>query len=930
MDNDYLAPPETPPEAKTHHWRVHLSNNIVRYGTVSVFVVLFAFIGVRALSGGSADSTIVGSVTDYTDPSYLTNLPFGTRSFYDLPENAYMNTVPATSLLNSVGVNYDANPDPTDANQVPQVDHLLKDSGFKEVRIIMPWGGMNRDNPTQLGASQISKLQQDITAMKANGLRPLITLEAYDSDPVPYAPIKVSYTTTPKVGDTKVQVTAASAAQIVPGRTGISNNGNIAGILVSSVSGDTLTLSKPITTKTDISSDKMQVLAYAPFQRPFLANGTTPNPAFATTMNGWLAYVNAISAETKSILGSDQFDIEIWNELLSNRAFLNADSYYSAGPDLTDRGDTKQQILTETANFMDNPANGFSDVRITDGFASQTPFVSGASLPTGVIALSKHYYPIAQAVYPQDLKQNSIKPLNALLQGGSKTKNAPFVDNFVPSYVAHFPESWLSGLTTETEVRDMSPITNDIYNAPHGVNSGNRTSQVWETEWSYGLVNDPEGLHTVGASTKKGHGAWPPNDAQYIQAKADIRYLSSYVNKGLSQVDFLAANGQGDHVMIDPTFLSEANQNPSAYPGDAAGGEITQVLQRFLNAFSGAQTITQPRSLSLEKIDDYTGGVQFQGNGTAQYPDLYDRDLLGFFPYQVTNNSFMIPVYIQTEDAEKIYNASDPNVTKFDMPAETYNLTIGGIYGNKVKSVSMYDPLTQANPPVTVVSKGANYIEVQVPVTDSPRLLSITDCSANCNETPPAVLPPTINITSPVAGANVTGSTSITATATVDPTRTIASVQYDIDGNRLSTLLTTAPYAFQWKAQNITSGTHILTAIIQDSSGATATSPPVSVTVNNGVRNPSVSITTPHDTSSVSGIVNIQSIANSDPSTNVASVQYVLDDVTDIGPPITTPPYTYAWNTNLAAKGTHRLRAIVTDGLGNTSKSNYVKVKILN
>jgi hypothetical protein len=900
-----------------------------QYAFVTAGLVILAA-GVSLFAANSNDTPIVGSITDFTNPSYLTNFSFGDRSFYDFPENAYMNTTPATTLLNAVGVNYDANPDTTDAIQVPQVDHLLSDSGFKEVRIIMPWGGMSRTNPTQLSANQIAKLQQDITAMKANGLRPLITLEAYDADPVPYTPIKVSYTTPPKVGDTKVQVTAASAAQVVPGRTGITNSGNVAGVLVTAVSGNTLTLARPITAHTDISSNKMQVLTYAPFQHPFLANGTTPNPAFVTTMNGWLAYVQAISTETKSLLGSDQFDIEIWNELVSNHAFLNADSYYSTGPDLADKGNTKQQVLTETANFMSNPANGFSDVHITDGFASQTPFVSGASLPTGVIALSKHYYPIAQRVYPTDLKANNLHPLNALMQDGSKTKTAPFEDTFVPNYVAHFPESWLSGLTTETEVRDMSPITNTIYNAPHGVNSGNRTSQVWETEWAFGLVSDPHGLQPMGATTKKGHGSFASVDADYVQAKADIRYLSSYVNKGLSQADFLAANGKGDHAMIDPTFFSAVGQNPSTYPGDAAGGEVMQVMQRFLHAFSGAQAITQPRSLSLERLDDYSGGFQFKGNGTAEYPDLYDRDLFGFFPYQLSNNSFVIPVYIQTEDLEKIYNASDFDVSKFDLPAETYNLTIGGIYGNQVSSVSLYDPLTQTSPPVTVVSKGSNYFEVQVPVTDSPRLLSITDCSANCHQTPPKVLPPTVSITAPVTGSTIHGSTQLTSTATVDPSLSVASVQYDIDGRRLSPLLTTAPYTYRMQAQNITSGTHTLTAIIQDSSGAMATSPPVSITVTNGVRNPSVSITSPPNSSSVSGTVTIQATAGSDPSTTVASVQYVLDDNQDIGPPLTTPPYTYAWNASQLNPGLYRLRAIVTDALGNSSKSSYVKVNVKN
>ena len=55
------------------------------------------------------------------------------------------------------------------------------------------------------------------------------------------------------------------------------------------------------------------------------------------------------------------------------------------------------RLLKETVAYVRDPANGISsEVGISDGFASQTPFPSGALAPLGMTALSKHLYNGAQ------------------------------------------------------------------------------------------------------------------------------------------------------------------------------------------------------------------------------------------------------------------------------------------------------------------------------------------------------------------------------------------------------------------------------------------------------------------------------------------------------------------------------------------------------
>jgi hypothetical protein len=58
-----------------------------------------------------------------------------------------------------------------------------------------------------------------------------------------------------------------------------------------------------------------------------------------------------------------------------------------------------------------------------------------------------------------------------------------------------------------------------------------------------------------------------------------------------------------------------------------------------------------------------------------------------------------------------------------DQPQESFRLTIGGLRPDTV--VSATDPLTGRKVDVEVVARGRDRIEVEVPLTDSPRLLRL-------------------------------------------------------------------------------------------------------------------------------------------------------------------------------------------------------------
>jgi hypothetical protein len=91
--------------------------------------------------------------------------------------------------------------------------------------------------------------------------------------------------------------------------------------------------------------------------------------------------------------------------------------------------------------------------------------------------------------------------------------------------------------------------------------------------------------------------------------------------------------------------------------------------------------------------------------------------------------------------------------------------------------------------------------------------------------------PPTAGITNPTANQTVSGKQPIAANATDNCG--VASVQFFLDGKAIGSPVTSSPYAINWDTTTATNATHILSAQATDTSGNTATSSTVTVTVQN-------------------------------------------------------------------------------------------------
>src|SRR2546423_1607072 len=91
---------------------------------------------------------------------------------------------------------------------------------------------------------------------------------------------------------------------------------------------------------------------------------------------------------------------------------------------------------------------------------------------------------------------------------------------------------------------------------------------------------------------------------------------------------------------------------------------------------------------------------------------------------------------------------------------------------------------------------------------------------------------PTIAITAPASGATVSGTISVSGTAS--DSVSISSVQVAVDGGSYSSASGTNNWTFSLNTAALSNGAHSLSAKTTDAAGVSATSSPVSITVHNG------------------------------------------------------------------------------------------------
>ncbi|WP_415880087.1 S8 family serine peptidase [Methylomonas sp. TEB] len=180
-------------------------------------------------------------------------------------------------------------------------------------------------------------------------------------------------------------------------------------------------------------------------------------------------------------------------------------------------------------------------------------------------------------------------------------------------------------------------------------------------------------------------------------------------------------------------------------------------------------------------------------------------------------------------------------------------------------------------------------------------------------------LAPTAAISSPTAGAVVSGLTSVAVNA--NDNVAVSQVSFYAGGKLVGTD-GTAPYTFSWDSTTVANGNINLTAVATDSSGNQGSSSAVTVSVQNQTTvsttdqaAPTVTISNPINGAKLSGsVVSISAAANDDVA--VAKVQLYIDN--KLVSSTTNKTLSYSWNVKKVAAGSHSIKAVATDTANKT------------
>lgn len=626
------------------------------------------------------------------DPAYLERVSFGSISHWLQPWRGYLETMPASRFLDGLGIMLNTHRG-EDAGQILRMCAL---NGIRHARVEIGWGNLDYDDETKLRNARDAATR--LLACKANGIRPLILLNGHHGVPCPLKFFERKVTADAEAGAREVALDKTD--DLIVGHSGL-NNGKAyiaAEFIITRIDGNRVTLSKPLKDKI-LSGAKvrMATLKYAPFSDPSTAEGRM-------TLDGWKRYARTIAKFTAETLGTTGsvdlgFDLEIWNEMSFGSNFIHIRRYYDPYPMEHDRGETYLDIVKATAEAADAEPGLFAGVRLENGFPNTLPWPASSQMPARVTALSHHPY-AGRKTFPKDNSKGTM--LNAL--------GLPDKSGFIPEYSEYFPEYFATALQTETIIRDMAPLTTEIYRVKHGRNTrpGN-PCWCWITEVNYAANED---------------GVTDQELALQLKAKTTARYFCFYLNKGVERL-YLYGAGANDIELgdLELGILKQDFMNRTVtekvYPADDSEwtSPALVVTKRIAEHMRNGLDVNmkETRQLELVSVEDSHNAKQFEGDPAdlRSRPPLYDRDVFAFLPFQVNARKFVIPYYVMTRDIKK------------DLPEEMFMVTVKGL-DSKAKC-SAYDPILDNKIKIKTMSCDGGILKLKLPARDYPILLTVEE-----------------------------------------------------------------------------------------------------------------------------------------------------------------------------------------------------------
>ena len=643
----------------------------------------------------SSSSLGVNTTTPYINSTYYTDIPFGYHSHWIQPWRAYLETIPAHQFINGIGAVFNINTEKTGINP-DLVAEMLARHGVKQARLEINWNKIDYNDETKVNDDE--GIRDRLLALQKQNMRPLILLNANQGAPCPMKTSRKTVAKNANVGDTAIRL--EDTRGIKPNYSGLSNIGKkpwAAEILITEVNDNWVTLSKPLPEAIAFGSEmEITTLKYRPFSSPDSAD-------YQNTIRGWQRYVGTVTEYVTEILGTTNsedkgFDLEIWNELSFGSNFLYINEYYQNNPYKYKKRAIWLDIVAKTVEYVEDNPQKFQGVKISNGFSNTTPWPAASEMPPRIVALNKHPYR-SRKFFPEQEYEGS-KALDAL---GNKTQ-------FTPSYSIWFPEYFATFLQTETLLRDLAPFPSEFGGAVHGRNARTEGGEtIPMTSW----------ITEVNIQPQEEDADVSDADALALKAKAAMRYYTFFLNKGAERVYlYNAGGGNKGYGIVRDNFLEYASGRNRNYPqpdGLYASPTLIYTSRIVRQMQEGLDSnLRNPRQLEVVSITEQHNNYQFEGDGSKAHPNLYNRELFTFLPYQVNQNKFVIPYYVMTRDIKK------------NLPPENYQISVKGFNSDNLQ-VKIYDPWNDRYFSEVSFEQKQDRVVIDLEATDYPYLLIVEE-----------------------------------------------------------------------------------------------------------------------------------------------------------------------------------------------------------
>jgi len=387
-------------------------------------------------------------------------------------------------------------------------------------------------------------------------------------------------------------------------------------------------------------------------------------PEFEATAAGWLRYVDFIVCLVASEYGQD-FDLEIWNELTFGSDFLGISHYYE--PQLTN---SHPDFLHPGGPAWELGRRTVVEARKLD---PAVRIIWGFSNTT--------FFHTAITDLPPGVDGQSYHPYGtgprcyASMVAGKERYN---VGDFVPPGCAIMPEGWAHTFQqTETLMRVLNPTARAAH--PPEV----ARFEHFMTEHGF----EPRAL-----------GIKDPGEALRAKQKFLLRAPLFWLNKGVSGLYYYCAY-----------YPDELTFGVLRADGDIS--PAMQALHRAVARFAGARAVASQGQLDAS-VTRIAGPAPVYAND--QHARVVQEQITAVLPFQVNDRKLIVALYVMTEDFPR------------DLAAQQYRVTLRGVSGRRA-TVSYYDPLSDTPQPVRIISGGRQQLTVTAALTDTPRLLEITE-----------------------------------------------------------------------------------------------------------------------------------------------------------------------------------------------------------